>query len=135
MRTVRIFASSEVGLKAKLLFAALIALLCGLNALNVVNNYVGRNFMTAIADRQMAEFIRQAILYVAVFAALTVVGVFARFAEERLALLWREFLTRRIGRSKGGMTTKILALSDALGNLVRFELLPAIASTRSASSR
>src|SRR3954451_23465560 len=29
-----------------------------------------------------------------------------------------------IGRSKGGMTTKILALTDALGNLVRFELLP-----------
>ncbi|QQO22702.1 IS5 family transposase [Bradyrhizobium diazoefficiens] len=29
-----------------------------------------------------------------------------------------------IGRSKGGMTTKILALTDALGNLVRFMLLP-----------
>lgn len=29
-----------------------------------------------------------------------------------------------IGRSKGGMTTKILALTDALGNLVRYELLP-----------
>jgi transposase len=29
-----------------------------------------------------------------------------------------------IGKSKGGMTTKILALTDALGNLVRFVLLP-----------
>jgi transposase len=29
-----------------------------------------------------------------------------------------------IGRSKGGMTTKILALTDALGNLVGFTLLP-----------
>src|SRR5258708_33686456 len=29
-----------------------------------------------------------------------------------------------IGRSKGGMTPKILALTDALGNLVRFDLLP-----------
>src|SRR4029077_238138 len=29
-----------------------------------------------------------------------------------------------IGRSKGGMTTKILALTDALGSLVRFVLLP-----------
>lgn len=29
-----------------------------------------------------------------------------------------------IGRSKGGWTTKILAPSDALGNLVRVELLP-----------
>jgi transposase len=29
-----------------------------------------------------------------------------------------------IGKSKGGWTTKILALTDALGNLVRFVLLP-----------
>jgi transposase len=29
-----------------------------------------------------------------------------------------------IGKSKGGWTTKILALTDALGNLVAFELLP-----------
>jgi transposase len=29
-----------------------------------------------------------------------------------------------IGKSKGGSTTKILALTDALGNLVRFILLP-----------
>ena len=96
IRTIRIFAGSEVGLKAKLMFGGLIMLLCGLSALNVVNNYVGRNFMTAIAERQMAEFIRQAIFYIAVFAVLTVVGVLARFAEERLALLWRDFLTRRI---------------------------------------
>lgn len=29
-----------------------------------------------------------------------------------------------IGRSRGGLTTKILALVDALGNLVKFTLLP-----------
>lgn len=95
VRAVRIFAGSDVGKKAKLMFAGLFALLCGLNGLNVVNNYVGRNFMTAIADRDSAEFIRQATFYVGVFAALTVVGVAARFAEERLALLWRGFITRR----------------------------------------
>ena len=32
--------------------------------------------------------------------------------------------SQAIGRSKGGLTTKILALTDALGNLVRFVLLP-----------
>ena len=51
--------------------------------------------MTAIADRQTAEFIQQAIFYIGVFAASTVVAVIARFTEERLALHWREFLTRR----------------------------------------
>ena len=29
-----------------------------------------------------------------------------------------------VGRSRGGLTTKIVALVDALGNLVRFVLLP-----------
>src|SRR5713101_1773821 len=32
--------------------------------------------------------------------------------------------SQAIGKSKGGMTTKILALTDALGTLVRFVLLP-----------
>src|ERR1700677_704713 len=32
--------------------------------------------------------------------------------------------SQAIGRSRGGLTTKILALTDALGNLVRFVLLP-----------
>ncbi len=32
--------------------------------------------------------------------------------------------SQAIGKSKGGWTTKILALTDALGNLVRFLLLP-----------
>lgn len=95
VRTVRIFLSSDVGYRAKLMFGLLIMLLCTLSGLNVVNKYVGRNFMTAIAERQYNEFIRQAIFYMAVFVVLTVVAVFARFAEERLALLWRDFLTRR----------------------------------------
>ena len=71
------------------------SLLCGASGLNVLNSYAGRNFMTAIADRDKAEFMRQAIFYVGVFAASTVVAVVARFAEERLGLLWRESLTRR----------------------------------------
>ena len=42
--------------------------------------------LTAIADRDSTGFVRQAFLYVAVFAALTLVAVIARFGEERLAL-------------------------------------------------
>ncbi|RCW77576.1 ABC transporter transmembrane protein, partial [Phyllobacterium bourgognense] len=95
VRAVKIFMTSEAGIKARWLLVGLVLLLCGLNALNVVNSYVGRNFMTAIAERQTAEFSQQAIFYIGVFAASTVVAVFARFVEERLALLWRDFLTRR----------------------------------------
>ena len=78
------------------MFGILLALLCGANGLTVANSYVGRNFMTAIAERHSAEFVRQAMFYVGVFAASTVVAVIARFLEERLGLLWRDNLTRRI---------------------------------------
>lgn len=96
VRSVGRFAKSEVGRKAKLIFAAIVALLSVATGLNVANSYVGRNFMTAIADRNEAAFVRQAFLYVGVFAASTVVAVFARFAEERLGVLWRDWLTRRL---------------------------------------
>src|SRR5271167_2373739 len=99
VRTVRNFARSEAGPRAKLIFAALVLLLCAANALNVVNSFVGRNFMTAIADRNMSGFVRQAFFYVSVFAASTLVAVIARFGEERLGLLWRDNLTRRSVRN------------------------------------
>jgi putative ATP-binding cassette transporter len=88
-------ASEEVGRKAKWLFALLIAFLFGINILNVVNSYVGRDFMTAIEFRNQAEFIRQALNYIVVFAASTIVAVLSRYTEERLGLLWREWVTRR----------------------------------------
>ena len=50
----------------------------------------------SIAKRNDAEFGREAAFYVGVFAAPTVVAVIARFAEERLGLLWRDSLTPRV---------------------------------------
>ena len=55
-------------------------------------------------------------------------SVFTRFRDWVKADIWKRLKrgtqSQAIGRSKGGMTTKILALTDALGNLVRFVLLP-----------
>jgi putative ATP-binding cassette transporter len=42
----------------------------------------------------MSRFTSMAMLYVGVFAASTIAAVIYRFTEERLALLWREWLTR-----------------------------------------
>ena len=39
-------------------------------------------------------------------------------------MLKRGTRSQAIGRSKGGLTTKILALTDALGNLIRFVVMP-----------
>jgi putative ATP-binding cassette transporter len=93
---VRAFAASEVGGRAKTLTAVLLLLLVTINGLNVINSYVGRDFMTAIESRSMPAFLGKALLYVGVFALSTVTAVIYRFAEERLGLLWRGWLTRRL---------------------------------------
>jgi len=94
VRMVKNLFSSEVGTTATLLFVALIALLLMINGLNVVNSYVGRDFMTAISQRDEAGFTRYALFYVGVFAASTMVDVIYGFTVGRLGLLWRVWLTQ-----------------------------------------
>jgi vitamin B12/bleomycin/antimicrobial peptide transport system ATP-binding/permease protein len=93
---IKSFLSSGVRGRALGLFAVLIGFLFVISGLNVVNSYVGRDFMTAISGRDGAGFKRFAVIYLAVFASSTVVAVFQRFAEERLGVLWREWLTGRL---------------------------------------
>lgn len=87
---------SEVGGKAKALFALLVALIFVINGLNVLSSYVGRDFISALETKNMPRFMRQSALYVLVFAFSTVVAVCYRYAEERLGLLWREWQTRHL---------------------------------------
>jgi putative ATP-binding cassette transporter len=93
-RVVLSVTRSEVGGRVKLLFAVLLALLLAINGLNVVNSYVGRDFMTAIEQRSRSGFLTMAVLYIGVFAVSTAAAVIYRFTEERLALLWRHWMTR-----------------------------------------
>ena len=74
----------------------LFLLLLAFNGLNVVNSYVGRDFMTAIADRKRGQYAFYAACYAGVFLVSAVISAFNRFAEERLRLLWREWTTRRL---------------------------------------
>lgn len=93
---VKIFLTAEqVGGKAKWLIALLIVFLLGINALNVLHSYVGRDFMTAIEDRDRNGFILMALVYIGVFAASTLTGSLYRYTEERFGLMWREWATRR----------------------------------------
>ena len=86
--------AEQVGGKAKWMFATLALFLLGINALNVVNSYVGRDFMTAIENRKFDEFVRMALIYIGVFAVSTLVSVSYSFTEQRLGLLWRFWGTR-----------------------------------------
>jgi vitamin B12/bleomycin/antimicrobial peptide transport system ATP-binding/permease protein len=95
-RAVATFLKSPVGGKAKWLLASLMVLMLSINGMNVLNSYVGRYFMSSIEKKDTSGFTFYAWMYVAVFAGSTLVAVLFRFSEERLGLLWRDYLTRRI---------------------------------------
>ena len=95
-RAIGMLARSEQGAKAKFVAGCLVVLMLGINGLNVLNSYVGRDFMTAIQDRNMPGFLHYTVMYLMVFGASTLTAVLFRFAEERLGLLWREQLTERM---------------------------------------
>jgi putative ATP-binding cassette transporter len=95
---VRAFLTSEVRGRAWMMIGLLIGFALAVNGLNVVNSYVGRDFMTAIAHRDQAGFVQQAVLYVAVFAASTAVAILYRFTEERFGVFWRVWLTQKVVR-------------------------------------
>jgi len=114
---VRGVLTSEIGGKVRLLLAAIGVLLMGINGLNVLNSFVGRDLMTAVEQRRVSTFLAQALLWAAVFAGSTLAAVILRFIEERLALLWRDWLTRNLvgGYLEGGTYFRLKERSD-LGN-------------------
>jgi ABC-type uncharacterized transport system fused permease/ATPase subunit len=111
------FLRSGVRRPAAGLLALLVVCALSVSGLNVVNSYVGRDFMTAAAARDAGRFTRFALLYVAMFGACTVVAVFYRFVEERLGLLWREWLTGHlIDRYVGGQAHRRLSGRQEVDN-------------------
>jgi len=93
---IRMLAKSKQGPKAAVFATTLLLLILALNVLNVVNSYVGRDFMSAIENKNLEDFRIQALCYAGIFLLSTVVLVFYRFTEERLGILWREQLTWRL---------------------------------------
>lgn len=96
MHAVRSFRASPAGRRGLGWFSLLIAFLFAINGLNVVNSYVGRDFISAIEHKNRSLFITQAWLYAGVFMLSTIAAVMYRFAEERLGLLWRHWQTHQL---------------------------------------
>jgi putative ATP-binding cassette transporter len=73
--------------------ALVIGCLLAMSGLNVFNNYVNRDFFTALEQKQPNRFALAAGIYLAVFAVSTAVVVLKQYTEERCGLLWRQWLT------------------------------------------
>ena len=93
---VRAFFVSREGRAGLWMALGLVSLLIAINGLNVVNSYVGRDFISAIEHRQRERFVHQAWLYIGVFALSTAAAVIYTYLEQRLGLLWRDWQTRQL---------------------------------------
>lgn len=93
---VRAFLASREGRRGVWMMVGLVSLLVVINGLNVVNSYVGRDFISAIEHRNLPGFVAQAWLYVGVFALSTVAAVVYTYLEQHLGLLWRDWQTRQL---------------------------------------
>ena len=65
-----------------------------INGLNVINSFVGRDFMSSIEWRDSRMFWEKGGVYALVFVISAIAATLFRYVEERLGLLWREQLTR-----------------------------------------
>jgi vitamin B12/bleomycin/antimicrobial peptide transport system ATP-binding/permease protein len=89
----KLFFFSEARLKAWALLVALALFSLTVSAINVLMSYVGRDFMTALSLKESEQFFVNLWRYIGAFALATPVIVFYRFTEERLGLLWRQWLS------------------------------------------
>lgn len=114
---VSAFARSEAVGPGKRLFALLVCCMLAINGLNVVNSFVGRDFISSVESRDMPRFMWVSLLYVVVFGICTVVAVYYRFVEEHLGLLWRDWQTRGfLDRYLANRTYLRLAAGGAVEN-------------------
>lgn len=87
---------SEQGPRAVTTAILLIVMILTINGLNVINSYVGRDFMSAIENRDLHAFHQQALIYASIFVMSAIAAAFYSFMEGKLGILWRQQLTWRL---------------------------------------
>ncbi len=92
----RAFFASERRHKARGFLIALLLLALAVGGVQVLMSYAGRDFFTAIERKQPAAYWVGLAWYLGTFALAVPIGVFYRWVEERLALLWREWMAQHL---------------------------------------
>lgn len=90
------FFRSEKKKKARLLLGLLLGFAVTVALVQVLMSYVARDFMDAFTQRDGTAFRRNLWKYLGTFALAVPIGVFYRYTEERLALLWRQWMTQHL---------------------------------------
>ena len=90
------FFASERRRKATGFLISLLALALSVGGVQYLMSYAGRDFMTAITNKDPDAYWSTLGRYVATFALAIPIGVYYRWVEERLALLWREWMAQHL---------------------------------------
>jgi putative ATP-binding cassette transporter len=92
----RAFFASERRIRARGFLALLIVLSVGSVGVTVLTSYAGRDIMTAIEKKNGAAYWSSMGKYVVTFLFAVLINVYYRWAQDRLALLWREWLAQHL---------------------------------------
>lgn len=90
------FFASERRHKARGFLIALLLLALAVGGIQVLMSYAGRDFMTAITQKNVTTYWTALGWYLGSFALAVPIGVYYRWVEERLALLWREWMAQHL---------------------------------------
>ncbi len=90
------FFASERRRKARGFLTVLLTMALCVGGVQVLMSYTGRDFMNAIEKKDSAAYWKCLGLYIGTFALAVPIGVYYRWVEERLALLWREWLAQHL---------------------------------------
>jgi len=90
------FFASERRRKARGFLIALLLLALATVAVQILMSYAGADFMTAITKKDPVAFWRTLLKYVGAIVLAIPIGVYYRWVEERLALLWREWMAQHL---------------------------------------
>ncbi len=90
------FFASERRHKARRFLISLLLLALVVGGIQILMSYAGRDFMTAITEKNPAAYWRALGWYLGSFALAVPIGVLYRWVEERLALLWREWMAQHM---------------------------------------
>lgn len=90
------FFASERRRKARGFLITLLLLALSVGAVQLLMSYAGRDFMTAIEHKDPKTYWIALWKYLGTFALAIPIGVYYRWVEERLALLWREWMAQHL---------------------------------------
>jgi vitamin B12/bleomycin/antimicrobial peptide transport system ATP-binding/permease protein len=96
VKVARPFWFSDDKKAARGLLLVLLLFMIAVNGLNVVINYVGGNFMTALSSKDVPTFYRMLFIYGGVFVVGTPVVVFYSWVQSKLGVRWRKWLTEHL---------------------------------------